>query len=81
MMRHVLDEFGNLHAVGGIEAGVDFIEHVERHGIALLDRKNQGKSDNTLLTARKQQIIHGLTIINPRKSYFDTDSRPSLRDT
>jgi hypothetical protein len=47
----------------------------------LLDRKNQGKSNNTLLTARKQQIIHGLTIINPRKSYFDTDSRPSLRDT
>ena len=78
MMRHVLDELGNLHAVSRIKAGVNFIEHVKRHGIALLDGKNQSKGDNALLTTRKQEIVHGLTIIDTRKRHFDTDSGPGL---
>ena len=80
MMRHILDEFRNLHAVSRIKAGVDFIKHVKRHGITLLDGKNQCKRDNTLLAAREQEIIHCLSVIHPRKSYFDTDTGPSLRD-
>lgn len=78
MMRHILDELRNLHAVSRIEARVDFVKHVKRHGITLLDGKNQGKRDDTLLASREKEIVHGLTIIHPRESNFDANSRPSL---